>query len=103
MEQPISGRLVNVQKSEAKANKNPEEYRRPRQLLTRKLIKKISGEVLHNLLHNCSPERPETPQNDCQLSIIHNNIRRTESFRNRQVASSTLAVGSIFNLLIPRL
>ena len=42
-------------------------------------------------------EHPKTPQNAYTPPILHNNIRKTESFRNRQVTSSTLVVGSILS------
>jgi hypothetical protein len=50
--------------------------------------------LLHKLLHNRFPERPETHQDHFKSPILHNNIRKVGSFRNRQVASSTLALGS---------
>jgi len=50
--------------------------------------------LLHELLHNCFSERPETHQNHCEPLISHNNIRKVGSFRNRQVISSSLIVGS---------
>src|SRR5439155_14665908 len=50
--------------------------------------------VLHKLLHRRFPEPPEMHQNGCITPILHNYIRKVGSFRNRQVASSTLALGS---------
>src|SRR5437763_1902008 len=50
--------------------------------------------VLHKLLHRRFPEPPEMHQNGCITPILHNNIRKVGSFRNRQAASSTLALGS---------
>jgi hypothetical protein len=41
-------------------------------------------------------EHPKTPQNACTPPTLHDNIRMVGSFRNRQVTSSTLVVGSIF-------
>ena len=38
-----------------------------------------------------------------QRLIFHNNIRKVGSFRNRQVTSSTLVVGSSFPTLTPAL
>jgi len=55
--------------------------------------------LLHKLLHRRFPEPPEMHQNGCSPPILHNNIRKVGSFRNRQVASSTLALGSR-NLLV---
>ena len=50
--------------------------------------------LLHKLLHRRFPEPPEMHQNGCITPILHNNIRKVGSFRNRQVASLTLALGS---------
>jgi hypothetical protein len=50
--------------------------------------------LLHKLLHRRFPEPPEMHQNGCITPILHNNIRKGGSFRNRQAASSTLALGS---------
>ena len=47
------------------------------------------------VLHNAIPEHPETPETSIQRLPSHNNIRKTERFRNRQVTSSSLVVGSI--------
>src|ERR1700730_3114539 len=41
-------------------------------------------------------EHPKTPKNACVPPTLHNNIRKTESFRNRQVSGSSPLVGSIF-------
>jgi|SRR5579864_424122 len=60
-----------------------------------------SFKTLHELLHNCSPERPETHQNHFQSAILHNNIRKVGSFRNRQVIGSSPIVGSIICLITP--
>jgi hypothetical protein len=61
--------------------------------------------LLHELLHNCFPERPETHKNHFEAPILHNNIRKVGSFRNRQVSGSSPLAGSIlnlsFSLLIP--
>jgi hypothetical protein len=42
-------------------------------------------------------EHPKTPKNACMPPTLHNNIRKTESFRNRQVSGSTPLVGSRFH------
>ena len=44
-----------------------------------------------------TPKRTRTTLNHI---IFHNNIRKVGSFRNRQVTSSTLVVGSIFQGLL---
>jgi hypothetical protein len=53
-----------------------------------------SADLLHDLLHNRFPERPETLQNHSEPPISHNNIRKVGSFRNRQVSGSSPLVGS---------
>jgi hypothetical protein len=58
-------------------------------------------ELLHKLLHNRFPEPPKTHQNRSEQPTLHNNIRKVGSFRNRQVISSSLIVGSIFSLRVP--
>ena len=54
--------------------------------------------LLHELLHNSFPERPETHQYRSQRPIFHNNIRKVGSFRNRQVSGSSPLVGSILSI-----
>ena len=58
--------------------------------------------LLHKLLHRRFPEPPEMHQNGCITPILHNNIRKVGSFRNRQVVGSTPTLGSRFlqNFLI---
>ena len=48
-----------------------------------------SDEVLHKVLHNSLPECPRTNRISTSQPISHNNIRKTERFRNRQVTSRT--------------
>ena len=55
--------------------------------------------LLHELLHNRFPEHPETHKNHFEAPILHNNIRKVGSFRNRQVSGSSPLVGSTY---IPR-
>jgi hypothetical protein len=65
-------------------------------------LKERSGQserLLHELLHNRFPERPKTHQNHFEAPILHNNVRKTESFRNRQVSGSSPLVGSILTSL----
>ncbi len=64
-------------------------------LRSRPSRKNVTSYLLHELLHNRFLEPSETHQNDFEAPILHNNIRKVGSFRNRQVASSTLALGSI--------
>jgi len=63
--------------------------------------------LLHKLLHTSFPVCPKTHQNDLKAPTIHNNIRKTGSFRNQQVIGSTRIVGSAitadFQDLSPRL
>ncbi len=54
-----------------------------------------TADLLHELLHNRSPERPKTHQNHSEPLMFHNNIRKVGSFRNRQVSGSSPLVGSI--------
>jgi hypothetical protein len=52
--------------------------------------------LLHKLLHRRFPEPPEMHQNGCITPILHNNIGKVGSFRNRQVVGSTPTLGSNF-------
>src|SRR5260370_29375864 len=58
-----------------------------------------SSKTLLELLHNCFPECLETHQNHFQPSILHNNIPKVGSFRNRQVNGSSPFVGSSFSTI----
>jgi hypothetical protein len=53
--------------------------------------------LLHELLHDCFPERPETHKNHFEAPLLHNDIRKVGSFRNRQVSGSSPLVGSILS------
>jgi hypothetical protein len=57
--------------------------------------------LLHELLHIRYSQRPVTHRNGVEAPILHNNIRKVGSFRNRQVSGSTPLVGSILSKAQP--
>jgi hypothetical protein len=50
---------------------------------------KSAGHAAVQVLYKCSPECSKTPQNALLQSLLHNNIRKTGSIRNRQVIGSS--------------
>jgi len=58
----------------------------------------VTSYLLHKLLHNCFPKHSETHQNHFKSPILHNNIRKVGSFRNRQVIGSIPILGSILSI-----
>jgi hypothetical protein len=57
-----------------------------------------TGQVLHEVLHIYPPERPTTSFYAPESPAVINNMRKAEAFRNRQVISSILIVGSMNSL-----
>jgi hypothetical protein len=53
---------------------------------------------LHNVLHIFLPKRFSIPHNVLMQPKSFSNLRGAELFRNRQVTSSTLVVGSILSI-----
>jgi hypothetical protein len=58
--------------------------------------------VLHKVLHKYHPKHPKTPFYAPESTILINNMRKAEPFRNRQVTGSIPVVGSIFSIISPR-
>jgi hypothetical protein len=54
--------------------------------------------VLHKVLYKYHPKRPKTPFYAPESTIVSNNMRKAEAFRNRQVSGSIPVVGSIFSI-----
>jgi hypothetical protein len=53
----------------------------------------VGGVAAAQVLHNSPPEHPKTARISTSKPISHNNIRKTERFRNRQLTSSSLVAG----------
>ena len=51
--------------------------------------------MLHKVLHKYHPKHPKTPFYAPESTILINNMRKAEPFRNRQVTGSIPVVGSI--------
>ena len=63
--------------------------------ITKRADLKSAGHSSLQVLYKRSPECSKTPQNALLQPLSHNNIRKTESIRNRQVSGSSPLVGSI--------